>query len=207
MSEVFRVLLVYFAKTSPWELVAVVLALAYDLLAIKRSLWCWLCAFVSTAIYIVLMFQARLYMETVLQVFYLVMAVYGYIAWQRGTDTSGEVGFTYWSLRAHAMVLVGVIAIGGINGWIMKHNTNAAWPYVDAFITWSSVVTTWMMTRRVIENWLYWIVIDGVGAFVYFERGLTATGVLFLIYTGIVIYGCRVWMRDAQASVRIATIA
>jgi len=207
MNQVLNNVIASVAATSPWETVAAVLALAYVILAIKRSLWCWLCALVSVTIYIVIMFQARLYMETALQVFYLVMAVYGYIEWRRGRDASGAVGLMHWSLRTHAIVLTAIVVIGGINGWILKRNTNAAWPYVDAFITWGSVVTTWMVTRRVIENWLYWIVIDGVGAYIYFRQDLTPTGVLFLIYTGIAIHGCRVWMRAAPASVRIATIA
>ncbi len=207
MNQVLETVLAYLAKTSPWELTAVALALAYVVLAIKRSLWCWLCAFISAAIYSAIMFQARLYMETALQVFYVAMAVYGYREWQRGRNTSGDVGLTRWSLRTHAIVLIAIAVIGGINGWILKHHTNAAWPYVDALITWGSVATTWMVTRRVIENWLYWIVIDGVGAYIYFQQDLHPTGVLFIVYTGIAVYGCWVWMRASRASSRIATIA
>jgi len=205
MQPILQVLWEYCVKTSASELAAVVLALGYVVLAIKRSLWCWLCAFVSTAIYVALMFQARLYMETALQLFYLAMAVYGYIAWRRGSS-AGEVTLTHLSLRVHGLVLLGIAAIGCVNGFILSRTTNAAWPYVDALITWSSVATTWMVTRRVIENWVYWIAIDAVSAYIYFRQDLKATGVLFVLYTFIAMYGCYVWLRDSRAAPKTAAL-
>ncbi len=190
--------LTLFAMTSPWELVAAVLALAYLLLAVKKSLWCWLAALISSAIYVVLMFNGRLYMQAALSVFYVAMAVYGYWEWRRGRDAAGEVAVARWTAARHIAVAALVIAASVVNGWLLVRYSDAARPYLDSFVTWGSVVTTWMVARRVIENWLYWIVVDGVAAYLYFQQGLAPTGILFVIYIGIVIQGYRVWMREAK---------
>jgi nicotinamide mononucleotide transporter len=190
----------WLALTSAWELVAVILALAYLLLAVRRSLWCWLAALVSSAIYLVLMLQVKLYMQSALQVFYVGMAVYGYFEWRKGRDAAGEVQIARWSARTHWLVIGAVVAISGLNGWLLARSTDAAWPYLDSFVTWGSVITTVMVARRVIENWLYWIVVDGIAAYVYFRQGLNPTGLLFVVYIGIVIHGYWVWRRDASAT-------
>lgn len=184
--------------TSPWEAVAVVLALAYLLLAVARNIWCWACAFVSTAIYLVLMAHAGLYMQTLLQVFYLATAVYGYWEWRRGENKEGEVAIEHWTGRQHVIAAVLVSIATVVNGVLLSRMADAHAPYLDAFVTWGSVVTTWMVARRVIENWLYWIVVDGVAAYLYFTQGLKATAVLFVIYIGIVIHGYFVWLRNEQ---------
>jgi nicotinamide mononucleotide transporter len=192
-----------FAMTSPWELVAAVLALIYLLLAVRKNLWCWLAALISSGIYVVLMFDARLYMQVPLNVFYVGMAVYGYREWRRGRDATGEVVATRWNLKRHAMVAAAVVVVSGINGWLLVLYSDAASPFLDSIVTWGSVVTTWMVARRIIENWLYWIIVDGIAAFLYFQQGLIPTGVLYVIYIGIVIHGYRVWAQAADDAVNV----
>ena len=189
-------LLAQLRATSPWEAIAAALGLAYLLLAVRRNLWCWLCAFIGTAIYLVLFAQAKLYMQAWLQVFYLAMAVYGFIDWKRGSSESGEVMIRSWTATQHAIAALAVIAASVVNGWLLTHGTDAAAPYLDSFVTWGSVVTTWMVARRVIENWLYWIVVDGVGAWLFYSQGLLVTTLLFVVYLGIVIHGYFVWRRE-----------
>jgi nicotinamide mononucleotide transporter len=209
--------------TSIWEAIAVILALAYLVLAVRRSLWCWLCAFISTAIYIVLMAGSGLVMDTLLQVYYLVMAVYGYLEWCKGQQPSGELAVVSWSARQHAMAILAVALATMVNAWMLQYL--AVWlaamtksgplqnvvlvrsPWLDSFVTWGSVLTTWMVTRRVIENWLYWIVVDSVGAYLYYSRGLTATAGLFIAYVIMVVYGYRVWHKRPSAAVAAETVA
>src|SRR5262249_44628032 len=141
--------------TSPWEAVAAAIGLAYLLLAVKRNLLCWFCAFASTAIYLVLFAKASLYMQVALQVFYLVMAAYGFIDWSRGRTSDGEVAIRSWTPAQHGMAALAVVVATVLNGWLLT-GTPAVAPYLDSFVTWGSVITTWMVARRVIENWLYW---------------------------------------------------
>jgi len=189
-------LLTQLLYTSSWEAIAAALGLAYLLLAVRRNLLCWLCAFASTSIYLVLFADAHLYMQSLLQVFYLAMAVYGFIEWRKGRTFEGDVLIRSWSVRQHVLVAVLVLLATAVNGWILSTRTDAAAPYIDSFVTWGSVITTWMVARRVIENWLYWIIVDGVAAYLYFTQGLLATTLLFVIYLGIVIRGYFVWRRE-----------
>jgi nicotinamide mononucleotide transporter len=184
------------AATSPWEIAAAIIGLAYLLLAVRRNLLCWLCAFVSTTIYLVLFARTGLYMQSALQVFYLVMAVYGFIEWRRGQSEQDGVLIRSWTPMQHALAFVAVIAIAALNGWWLARETHAAAPYVDSFVTWASVLTTVMVARRVIENWLYWVVVDSIAAGLYYSQGLLVTTLLFVIYVGIVIRGYITWRRE-----------
>lgn len=191
-------LLIQLRATSVSEAIGAALGLAYLLLAVRRNLLCWLCAFASTAIYLVLFAQAALYMQSLLQVFYLVMAVVGFIDWKRGRTEEQGVLIRTWTIRQHLLAALAVAAATIANGWILDTQTNAAAPYLDSFVTWGSVVTTWMVARRVLENWLYWIVVDALAAYLYFTQGLLVTTLLFVIYLGIVVRGYVVWTRERR---------
>lgn len=191
---------------NPWEAAAALIGLAYTVLAVRRNLLCWLCAFVSTSIYLVLFARKAIYMQSLLQIFYLVMAVYGFLDWRRGRTSEGEVVIRSWTPAWHAVAAVTVLAATAMNGWLLVRYTDAAAPYLDSFVTWGSVVTTWMVARRVIENWLYWIVVDGVGVYLFFSQNLLPTTLLFVIYLGVVVHGYFVWRRE-QAQQRLAGVA
>ena len=186
--------------TSVWEAVGVISAILYLVFATARSQWCWLFAFVSSTIYVVVMWRAHLVMDTLLSVFYVIMAVYGYWQWRRGQATDGDLHIVSWTWRQHLLALVAVVFVSAINAWILKeHVAIARSPWLDSLVTWGSVLTTFMVTRRVIENWLYWIVVDGVGAYLYYTRGLHVTALLFVAYVLMVIYGYFNWRKRAAA--------
>jgi nicotinamide mononucleotide transporter len=189
---------------SPAESLAAALGLAYLLLAVRRNLWCWICAFASTVIYFVIFLRASLYMQTALQVFYLVMAGIGFYDWQRGRTSEGEVAIRSWNAAQHFAAVAAVAVASAINGWVLTSETNAVAPYLDSFVTWGSVITTWMVARRVVENWLYWVVVDGIAAYLYFTQHLYPTTLLFVIYVGIVVRGYVVWRREQRSQVRAA---
>ena len=180
------------------EAAGVVLAIAYLVLAIRQNILCWYAAFASSLIYMAVFFGARLYMESALQIFYAAMAVYGYIQWKFGGTEQAGVAITTWSPRHHALAL-GVVAVAsGTLGWIMSR-TDAAFPFIDSFTTIAAIVTTFMVARKVLENWIYWFVIDGVSVFIYIARGLELTAALFLLYLILIIIGFRRWWLDWRA--------
>lgn len=182
------------AASGPIELVAVFLALAYLILAARLNLWCWPAAFVSTAIYLWLFFDRQLYHQALLQIFYLVMAVYGFLQWRRGLNES-DGRIRRWQARQHVIVLAAVVALSLATGALEDRYTDASLPYLDAFTTWGSVVTTWMVTRRILENWLYWIVVDSLMVYLSVAAGYWATAGLFVVYLGIVVAGYLAWRR------------
>ena len=138
-------------------------------------------------------------MEAWLNVFYVAMAVFGWYQWKRGGK--GHAGVKIVSMRGwqHGALFALMLLLAFTNGWAMQTWTTAAWPFVDSFLAWSSVITTFLVVRKVLENWLYWIVIDGLALFVYIERGLYMTALLFALYLVIVVFGYLKWRQEYRA--------
>lgn len=180
------------------EAVAVVLAIAYLILAIRQNLFCWYAAFASSLIYLWIFFDARLYMESVLQIFYAAMAIFGWYQWRYGGSEHEGVRISIWQPVRHAIVIVSVLVVSAIFGWALT-STDAAFPYLDSFTTISAIVTTYMVARKVLENWIYWFVIDGLSVYLYVARELYLTAGLFLLYLVLVVLGFRAWLRDWRA--------
>ena len=186
--------------TSIWELLAVLLAIAYLLLALRENSLCWYCALASTAIFTGLFWDVSLLMESALNVYYMAMAVYGWWQWRgsKGSAThSGKsaVEIRAWPLRNHLLAWGVIAGLTVVSGSLLANNTTAALPYFDSFTTWGSVLTTWMVTQKILENWLYWIVIDTVSIFLYVDRGLHLTSLLFVAYVIIVVFGFFAWRK------------
>lgn len=176
-----------------WEGAAVIFAIAYLLLAMRESMLCWYAAFVSSMIFAVVFWDVSLLMDSALSVYYVAMAVVGWYEWKRGGKEHSGVKIHRWSLRHHALAITGVVVASLVSGYLLVENTSAAWPYLDSFTTWGAVLTTWMVTRKVLENWLYWVVIDGVSIALYIERGLYPTAILFVVYTIMAVWGYFAW--------------
>ncbi|MBY5920714.1 nicotinamide riboside transporter PnuC [Ferrimonas balearica] len=167
---------------SGWEAVAVLLAIAYLLLAMRRNIWCWPAAAASTLIYTVLFWQVALLMESVLNVYYLAMAAYGFWQWRFGGRDGDGVPMVRWSLSTH-LLIIGATALGALAvGYVMDNHTHADMAYLDAMTTCFAVVTTVMVARKVVENWLYWVVIDLASIYLYLEKGFYLTAGLFVFY-------------------------
>ena len=180
------------------EALAVVLAIAYLLLAIRQNIWCWYCAAASTAIYIWLFFGAKLYMESVLNVFYFVMAAYGWMVWSSGRDATHELPVVSWPLRIHGTAILAVVLISVINGYLLSRFTDAAFPYIDSLTTWSAIWATFLVARKVLENWWYWLVIDLASIFIYLARDLQLTSLLFVVYVIMIPFGLVSWTRSMR---------
>jgi nicotinamide mononucleotide transporter len=189
------------AAMSAWEAIAMITAIAYLWLAIRQNIWCWAAAVISTTIYTFVMYGAGLYMESALQIFYIVLAVYGWYSWRQGSR-SGELAVSTLRTRHHLLAVgcILILAIG--SGLLLRKFTVAALPYLDSFTTWGAIVATYMVARKILENWLYWFVIDSVSIYLYVSRGLYLTAMLFLIYLVMIFFGYRSWRRSmVEASV------
>lgn len=183
---------------SAWEMLAVVLAISYLLLAVRQKRACWVAAFISTAIFTTLFWDVDLLMQSALNVYYMGMAVYGWWQWGRGGRGNGTLAVTRWRWRAHFIVLGLVLAATVITGYLLSLHTRAAWPYLDSFITWGAMVTTFMVARKVLENWAWWMGINSLAVFLFIERAMLLTAGLHLAYLVISIFGWISWYRDFQ---------
>jgi len=176
-----------------WEVPAVLLAIAYLVLAIRQNIWCWAAAAVSTLLYLYIMYRASLYMESALQLFYLAMAAYGWYQWRHGGSAGGELEVSNWPFRYHAIAISGVLVMVFVSGALLSRYSNAALPFLDSFTTWGAVVATYMVARKILENWIYWFVIDAVSIWLYLSRDLYFTAVLFAAYLVMIVIGYRSW--------------
>ena len=182
------------------EGVAVACAVAYLLLAIRQNIWCWFFAGVSTAIFVYLFFDAHLYMESALNAFYFAMAIYGWYAWRYAGNDVDELVVSAWPLRGHAMAIVIILMISGLSGYFLDTRTDAAFPYIDSLTTWGAIWATFLIARKVLENWWYWLLIDTASVFIYWSRGLELTALLFIVYVIMIPFGLISWRRSMVAS-------
>jgi nicotinamide mononucleotide transporter len=186
------------------EWVAMLLSLAYIILAAKGSIWCWPAAFFSTALYTYIFYDFLLLMDSALNAYYLVMALYGYWVWKSSAanheknNTTPQrqpaiFSVTSWQTTWHIKACLILALISSILGFVMANYTPADFPYLDTFTTVYAVFATYLVTQKVLENWLYWIVIDLVSIYLYLEKGLYPTVLLFIIFVGIAFYGYYKW--------------
>ena len=186
--------------TSWIELIAAALAVLYLLLAIKQRLSCWIAAFVSSVLYVWVLFGARLYMESALNGFYALMALYGFWQWQHGKG-GRALRVTRWPPAHHLIALAAVVFASLFTWFFLRRYTAAAWPFLDSMITWCSVFATFLVARKVYENWYWWLVIDSVSMCLYFTRHLYVTMLLFALYVALIVVGMREWRRGLDLPV------
>ena len=183
-----------------WEILAVALAIAYLVLAIRQNIWCWAAAAGSTLLYLFIMYLARLYMESVLQLFYLAMAAYGWYQWRGGGVDREGLKVSTWPLRFHLLAIVSVLLLVFVSGQLLTRYSDAAMPFLDSLTTWGAIVATFMVTRKILENWIYWFFIDAVSIVLYINRDLFFTAALFSAYLVMIVIGYRSWRASMQES-------
>lgn len=180
-----------------FEWIAFLSSLLYTLLAAHRSIWCWIFGAIGATFTLVLCLKASLFSESILQIFYILAAIYGWWLWRgEGGQNSNSLSFRIqrMSLYLHTkVILVGIITAVFLG--FFWNQFGAALPYVDAFTTAFSFIATWLIAKRYLENWLYWVIIDAVSIGIYFDRDMKLLSILFLIYTFLAIYGYFSWKR------------
>jgi len=177
-----------------FEDVAVATGLVYILLILRRNRWGWVAGAVSSTIFVVFAARSRLPMQSALQAYYVVMAVVGWFSWTR--NASEEQGRIHrWPLRNHLFAIASILVASAISARLLATETHAAWPMLDSLTTWTCLLATWMVTRSLLENWLYWMVADVVTVFLFGSQGLPRTAGLFCAYAIIACFGLREWLR------------
>jgi nicotinamide mononucleotide transporter len=175
------------------ETVSVLAGLAYGVLAVRQNRLCWVFGGVSSAILAWLAARSRLPMQSLLQVAYVVMSVYGFLRWSRQTDGAASLTIRWWPWRVHVGIgFVIALLTWSLAPWIAA-TTQAAWPRLDTATMLASLLATWMVARMRLENWLYWIVIDAIAVFLYGSQGLMFVAVLYFVYLVIAVFGWFEW--------------
>ena len=177
------------------EGVGAALAIAYLLLALKQNKLCWFAWIASSILYLYVMYQADLYMESLLQVFYLCMGFYGLSQWTKTINNNQNTYVDLWSIGNHIFAISLVIVLSFLSGILLSNFSNAAFPFIDAFTTWGAIVASYMVAKKILENWIYWFVIDFISVFIFASRGLYFTSALFVTYLVIIYFGYKSWSK------------
>jgi len=189
--------------SNPWETIAVVLALLYLVLAVKQHISCWLAAFVSSLIYTFLYWDVGLFMFSLLNIFYVLMAIYGWCSWLGYFSNNDHLPVKRWSLQQHLIAITIILAATYAVGSFLKAHSNV--PYIDAFITFGAVVTTYMVSRKVLENWVYWLVINSFAIYLNIDKGFHQTALLYVIYHVLSVIGFISWRRSFYNPSHVST--
>ena len=191
----FDALITGFAQMSGWEIAAALMGVAYILLAAKESQWCWPFAFFSTIIYTVLFWEGQLPMQALLNFYYIGMAVYGYWLWRKHGKTENTLAITSWGWPKNlAFIAIGLI-ISATATYYLTTNNQSQSPALDAYTTVFAVMNTWLMAKKVLQNWLYWVIIDAAAVVLYVETSYYATAALFVLNTILAIAGYTSWVK------------
>lgn len=172
----------------------------YIFFAARESILCWPASLIGVSIYLVICYQVKLYAEMGLQFYYLGTTIYGWWHW-RNPGKKGELPISRMKIQEHILFIIFGTIITFALGYFLVEKTDAQLPYLDSFTTVFSIFTTVLVTRKVLENWLYWIAIDAVGAYVFFQRELYLTSVLFSAYVVIAAIGYIKWLKSYKMQV------
>lgn len=174
------------------EILALVAGVAYAVLAARRNRLCWIAGAVSSACAALVAGVRALPMQSALQVFYVGMSAYGWWNWTRSTS-EGQLTVGLWPFGKHLVAALVLIALTYASAAILAAETQAAWPLLDSLTTWFSLFATWLTAKARLENWLYWIAIDGVLVFLFYVQDLPYLALLNVLLIGIAGAGFVAW--------------
>ena len=182
-------------ETSALEITGFITGVLGVWLTIRRSILCFPIGIINVLIYAYL-FQSenvRLYADALLQIIYLILLVYGWMVWDRSKNEKEEIR-TVSILLAKKLVIIGVLSTIAL-GVFLSLYTNASLPYLDAILTIISLIAQWMIAKKMIENWLLWIVVNTIYIPLYVYKGLAFTSILYLLFLILAINGWYNWKK------------
>lgn len=187
------------------ELFAFAFGIVSVYLSVRQNIWSWPTAIVNVVLYVFVFREARLYSDMGLQVVYAILSCYGWYEWLYGGHDRTQLRVSRWSIRT-TMLLAVLAAVGTWQlGRQFAMRTDAALPYMDAGLTMTSLVAQYMMTRKILENWLIWIAADlaYVGMFIY--KGLNLTAGLYAVFLVLAVLGYAEWKRSFDTDRAVGT--
>jgi nicotinamide mononucleotide transporter len=183
------------------EAAGVIASLLYTILAAREKIICWLFGLISSAIYIYICFEAKLYQDTIINFYYFAMAVYGWILWsRRNASPGGKFHIVQASQKYILLITLTGLILTAASGTFFRYFTDASLPYIDAFTTVFAFIATWMQARKMVQNWIIFMVVDFVSIFMFGIKGYYFTSILFFIYTVICIFAYLEWQKKARIS-------
>lgn len=194
------------------ELIGTILYLWSVWLISKRQVLTWPVGIISVLLYLALFYQIRLYSDAVEQLYYLGASIYGWVVWNKSTKDDGQVNDVIYSSRQAIIlwiIITGILSIliGILMGRIhillpLLFPEAASFPFLDALTTIMSFTAMWLMARKRIESWIYWIIVDVIGIWLYFVKDVKFISLLYILLLGMAVNGLRSWHQVKVQPVR-----
>jgi nicotinamide mononucleotide transporter len=192
---ILHALQTWWQQQSLLEVIGVITGLLCVYLAAKNIIWNWPFAIISVVIYIFIFFEAHLFADMGLQVYFLITNIYGWYYWSRKPATADKTPVMRIKKNEIILSAIAIVVFTFILGSVLKYTT-ASYPYLDSFCTACSLVAQIFLARKVLENWLIWIFVDVIYVGVYIFKDLHLTAIMYAIYVAIALMGYIDWKKD-----------
>jgi nicotinamide mononucleotide transporter len=189
------------------ELFAAIVGAISVWLSVRQNILSWPTAIVNVVLYALVFYQAKLYADMGLQVVYAALSIYGWYEWLYGGEGRTTLHVTRTSPRLAALLALIALSGSAVLGTLLRHATDAALPYMDSFLSSTSLVAQWMMTRKKLENWLVWIAVDVLYVGMFLFKGLYLTAGLYAVFLVLAVRGYVDWRRSIAEASRLAAAA
>jgi nicotinamide mononucleotide transporter len=185
------------------EASAVAFGLACVILTIRQNIWCWPTGLVQVALYIVIFYQVKLYSDLILHAIYVWLQIYGWYHWLHGGKERAALPVSRLGIRS--CIAWAVVTALGTAGWgfTMATYTDAAVPFGDAFTTVASLVAQWLLARKHLESWLFWISVDIVAIGIYWNKELYLTSGLYAVFLILATLGWLAWRKSLNKTSKV----
>ena len=182
------------------EIFGVVTGILYVILEVKQNRLLWPLGLLTSATYVYIFFNGKFYADMGLQVYYVLISIYGWYYWSRGGERSGSGELpVVRGNRKQLIILSLIFAVSWIGIYFLLDKlTDSTVPLGDSFTTALAIVATWMLARKIIEHWFLWIVANLVSIALYIYKGLYPTVILYVVYTAMAVYGYLEWKKSIK---------
>ena len=195
----------YIGELSGWigsnyiEFIAAIISIIGVWLTTKQILWCWPVSLLGLILSLYVFFNTQLYLQATLQIFYIVIAVYGWFNWKRGEKNDIKLIISRLKIKAGLMYLGTGIVLTLIVGYLFRQYTEDPMPWMDSLTTVCGIITTFLMAKKILDNWLIWIFNDIILVGMCYYQKLYIFTILYVVFIILAIYGFIEWRRDLKS--------
>ncbi|MBN1251993.1 MAG: nicotinamide mononucleotide transporter [Bacteroidales bacterium] len=187
-----------------FEILGTLFSIIYVYFSIKQNILLWPLGIISSAIYISIFFHSKIYADMSLQIYYVIISIYGWYFWLHGNKKTNNKKIVLKvrksSYKQLIIIALSILVLFLIISKILIYFTDSEIPYWDAFTTAASIVATWMLAKKYIEHWIIWIIVDIISSGLYYYKDLYFTIFLYLVYTSMAFIGYYQWNKELQAN-------
>ena len=178
------------------EIIAFLCGTIYVILAAKENILCWIYGGISVIIYSYIFYFSNLLAESFLQIFYLIISINGFLSWNK----KNKKEIKSINTSKHLKIISAGIIITIIISFVLINLSKSSYPIIDSFTTSFGIIATFLTAKKILENWIYWITINIFSIYIYVEKELLITSLLYLTYTILAVYGYIKWKKQLQKS-------